>query len=201
MTLHPVSLASEPADNPWTDPAYEATPPPAPASSAVREHDSQPGALAVVAHAFRAARRHAASMAAREGSWLGGVLAGHPPSVTGQRDYLRQRKWLPPGHDGGIADKAGEAYHIGIGVPGVALGDLIAALAARPFRAAWTLVVILVALPVAFALAGFGVGSGLFADAVLTGVVAAYLMIIAGLLAACRWRPAPKARPEGEDPE
>src|SRR5215469_2961434 len=96
----------------------------------------EPEAPAVIPHAFRVAGRRAKDLAEREGGWVSGLLAGKPPSVSEQRDYLRQRRWLPPGHEGGIADKAGCWYHRLVGIPGVALGNWISATAARPFRLA-----------------------------------------------------------------
>ena len=96
---------------------------------------------AVARHAFTMARKRGAEMSRREGGWVNAVLSAHPPSVHEQREYLRTRAWLPPGHEGGIADKAGTVYQRLIGVPGVAFGNWISATAARPFRFAWTAVI------------------------------------------------------------
>jgi hypothetical protein len=96
----------------------------------------------VVAHAFTVARRRARDTAGREGGWVNALLAGKPPSVAEQREYLRTRAWLPPGHESGIADHAGRWYHRLIGVPGVAAGNAISALCARPFRFFCALIVL-----------------------------------------------------------
>lgn len=135
MTLQIPLLRQEPEE-----PLDEA-PAPAPPPEARQEVPAapEPQALAVIPHAFRVASRRAKALAEREGGWVNGLLAGKPPSVAEQREYLRTRAWLPPGHEGGIADRAGAVYHRVIGIPGVALGNWISATCARPFRFAWTL--------------------------------------------------------------
>jgi hypothetical protein len=90
--------------------------------------------VAVARHAFRLARRRGKDLAEKDGGWVNALLAAKPPSVNEQREYLRSRGWLPPGHEGGIADKAGRWYHRLVGIPGVAAGNAIASLCARPFR-------------------------------------------------------------------
>jgi len=119
-------------------------PVPVPAPEAAQEAPAvpEPQAPAVIPHAFRTASRRAKDLAGREGGCVNGLLAGKPPSVNEQCDYLAQRRWLPPGHEGGIADKAGCWYHRLIGIPGVAFGNWISVTAARPFRLAWTLAVL-----------------------------------------------------------
>lgn len=97
--------------------------------------------VAVARHAFRVARRRGKDLAEKDGGWVNGLLAAKPPSVTEQREYLRTRAWLPPGHEGGVADKAGAWYQRLVGIPGVAFGNWISATAARPFRFAWTAVI------------------------------------------------------------
>jgi hypothetical protein len=139
---------------------------------------------AAVRHAFRMARRRGSDLAAREGGWVNGLLAGKPPSVSEQRDYLNQRRWLPPGHEGGIADKAGEGYQVAIGVPGVALGNLISATCARPFRFAWTAVVLLVAVFGACQWpAGLTVQVSGIVTATLAAVLCGYVSVVTALLA------------------
>jgi hypothetical protein len=98
--------------------------------------------LVIARHALRVARRRARDLADREGGWINGLLAGKPPSVREQAEYLEQRKWLPPGHEGGVADRAGAIYHRFIGLPGVAAGNAISATCARPFRFLWAAVII-----------------------------------------------------------
>lgn len=90
--------------------------------------------VAVARHAFTVARRRGKDLAGREGGVVNGLLAGKPPSVNEEREYLRTRGWLPPGHEGGIADIAGQGFHKSLGIPGVAAGDAISAIHHRPFR-------------------------------------------------------------------
>jgi hypothetical protein len=147
---------------------------------------------AAVRHAFRMARRRGSDLAAREGGWVNSLLAGKPPSVNDQRDYLNQRRWLPPGHEGGIADRAGEGYHVAIGVPGVALGDWVSATCARPFRFAWTAAVFLAAVFGACQLAGLTVTASGLVTGALGGLLAGWLALVTALLAVrrsfARWR-------------
>src|SRR5215471_3607122 len=138
MTLQVPLLRREREEPPDEAPVPAPVPDAAPEAPAVPE----PQVLAVIPHAFRAAGRRAKDLAEREGGWVSGLLAGKPPSVNEQCDYLHQRRWLPPGHEGGIADKAGCWYHRLIGIPGVAFGNWISVTAARPFRLAWTLAVL-----------------------------------------------------------
>lgn len=95
----------------------------------VREQSS-----AAVTHAFRTGWRRARDLARREGGLVHGLLSGKPPSVTEQCEYAKSRAWVPPGHDGGLAERSGAVYHALIGRPGVAAGNLIAAVCARPLR-------------------------------------------------------------------
>ena len=152
MTLPLLRLRSAPGEAPEPEVAAPETPlaahtetaaqPAAPL--AVKEAAAMPvlaQCVAVARHAFRVARRRGAEMSRREGGWVNAVLSAHPPSVHEQREYLRTRAWLPPGHEGGVADKAGAWYQRLVGIPGVAFGNWISATAARPFRFAWTAVI------------------------------------------------------------
>jgi hypothetical protein len=91
-------------------------------------------ASAAVMHGFRTAWRRARDLARREGGLVNGLLAGKPSSVLEQCEYARSRAWVPPGHDGGLAERLGVIYHALIGRPGVAAGNLISAVTARPLR-------------------------------------------------------------------
>ena len=91
-------------------------------------------AKAAAAVALASARRHVAEMSRREGGVVNGLLNAKPPSVQEQCDYAKSRAWVPAAHDGGIAETLGVAYHALIGRPGVALGNLIAGISARPLR-------------------------------------------------------------------
>jgi hypothetical protein len=149
--------APEPVQDPETPQAAPAESAPAitvqPAAPAPAEGAQMSTLLhcrIVLAHAFTVARRRAKEAAEREGGWLNALLAAKPPSVNEQRDYLRTRGWLPAGHEGGIADVAGRWYHRLVGIPGVAAGNAVSALCARPFRFFCALIVFgaLVALAV-----------------------------------------------------
>ena len=152
MTLPLLRLRSAPGEAPEPEVPAPETPlaahtetaaqPAAPV--AVKEAAAMPvlaQCAAVARHAFTMARKRGAEMSRREGGWVNAVLSAHPPSVHEQREYLRTRAWLPPGHEGGVADKAGAWYQRLVGIPGVAFGNWISATAARPFRFAWTAVI------------------------------------------------------------
>lgn len=91
-------------------------------------------AKAALAHAWRIARRRTKDLSEREGGIVHGLLNAKPPSVGEQHAYSASRAWVPPGHDNGIAERAGVIYHLLVGRPGVALGNTISALASRPLR-------------------------------------------------------------------
>ena len=55
-------------------------------------------------------------------------------------------RWLEQGHEEGLADRAGEAYHAWIAIPAVAVLNVAKAAASRPFVASWAAVVTLPAL-------------------------------------------------------
>jgi hypothetical protein len=133
-------------------PQAPVTPEPQPEAVPAPQEEGDMGTLeqcvAIVRHAFRVARRRSKDLAEKEGGWVNGLLAAKPPSVNEQREYLRNRAWLPPGHEDGIADQAGRWYHRLVGVPGVAVGNAISATFARPFRliAALTVLAAVIAL-------------------------------------------------------
>jgi hypothetical protein len=89
---------------------------------------------AAIGHAFRTAYRRARDLSRREGGLVHGLLAGKPSSVLEQCEYARSRAWVPPGHDGGLAERLGVIYHVLVGRPGVAAGNLISAVTSRPLR-------------------------------------------------------------------
>ena len=107
-------------------------------------------ARAAISHGFAVARLRARTLSKREGGVVNGLLNAKPPSVAEQCQYAQSRAWVPPGHDGGFAEKAGVIYHVLIGRPGVALGDLIAGITSRPLRFALAVLTILVIVLVAW---------------------------------------------------
>lgn len=91
-------------------------------------------ARAVVGQVWRQARRNLREMRHHPGGMINGWLAAQGPSVDDQIAYKREKRWVPLGHDDGVADKAGTAYQTVIGVPGVAFFGACKAIVARPFR-------------------------------------------------------------------
>ena len=90
--------------------------------------------------------RQAKVMSRREGGLIHGLLAAKPPSVEEQCKYAAERHWVPAGHDGGVAEKAGVIYHVLIGRPGVTVGNAISGVCARPLRFFLALLIITVLL-------------------------------------------------------
>jgi hypothetical protein len=91
---------------------------------------------AVLACAFRASVARMRDLSRREGGPLHALLSGKPPSVIEQCEYARSREWVPEGHNGGFADRLGVLYHVVLGRPGVAAGNTVSAIFARPLRLA-----------------------------------------------------------------
>lgn len=146
LTGHPGPADPDPAKD---DETQAPDPAPAAPSAAVTLHGdrmpirSQAGAAA--GHAFRAARARAREMAKRPGGPVNALLEAKPESVAEHRAYARSRAWVPPAHSGRFPDdrdrdreavvgRLGAAYHLLIGTPGVALGNSISGIAARPLR-------------------------------------------------------------------
>ena len=142
---------------------------------------------------WRAARRRAREASNRDGNWVSDFLAAKPRSVNEQRAYLANRGWLPPGHEGGIADRAGEAFQVGIGVPGVAFFNAGALTCKGGYRFAGVTAVLLVAL---FAGCKFVLwlpfSTSAAVPGILAGILAGWLVLVAGVLAGrrafARWR-------------
>jgi hypothetical protein len=155
FTMPRLRRAPEPAPGPETpqaaradsDPAsVTAVQPAAPAPVEAAQMSTLLHCRLLLAHHFRVARRKIKDTAERDGGWVNGLLAAKPPSVNEQCEYVRTRGWLPPGHEGGIADVAGVGYHRAIGYEGVGFGNAVSGLAARPFRFAAGFGVFLVTL-------------------------------------------------------
>ena len=86
----------------------------------------------------------------REGGVVHGLRNAKPPSVAEHAEYAASRAWVPPGCEGGLAERAGVLYHALIGRPGVALGNTISALCARPLRFTIAVLIVLVIVLVAW---------------------------------------------------
>jgi hypothetical protein len=124
---------------------------------------------ALAGQTWRQVRRNFREMRKHPGGMINGWLADPGPSVDDQIAYKREKRWVPLGHDDGVADKAGTAYQSAIGIPGVAFFGACKGIVARPFRfgsaffacyliAAFTLIIVqpriagvamLIALPIA----------------------------------------------------
>ena len=116
----------------------EVTPEPAASRGAVTlrggkltTREQSAAALRLAVHVAMARWRE---LARREGGMVSGLLAAKPPSVTEECGYATDRSWVPAGHDGGWAERLGVLYHALIGRPGVAAGNTVSALCARPLR-------------------------------------------------------------------
>jgi hypothetical protein len=52
-----------------------------------------------------------------EGGVFHRMWNGQPRSMAQAAEYRRSRQWVKPGHEGGVADKGGAAFHTVIGPP------------------------------------------------------------------------------------
>jgi hypothetical protein len=141
--------------------------------------------IAAIRYGWRNARRQAKDMSAREGGWVNASLNFRPASVNDQRDYLANRRWLPPGHEEGIADRIGEAYYAGIAIPAAALVNAAGWWLKRLYRFLCALVITLGAVFLATTLTA-GLPQAALVTAALFSVATGYLGLIAALLAARR---------------
>jgi len=89
---------------------------------------------AAALHALRVALLKARETARHPRGMIHDLLNAKPPSVAEHLEYGRRRAWVPPGHEGGIADQAGFAWNHTGAVVGVAIGNWISATAHRPYR-------------------------------------------------------------------
>lgn len=146
-------------------------------------------------HAWQASRRRAREEHEREGSWLhriatepvtlkGTYVYGHQDDpapageIHGTCDYAQARGWVPPGHDGGIAEKAGVLYFALIGRPKVAYHRVQIWKAERPLRwAIWNVI----KFAIAMALVTLD-GHGRLAAEITGGVLLAAVAVCAVLM-------------------
>jgi hypothetical protein len=138
---------------------------------------------ATIRFAFRTARRRAADITAAEGGWVNAALNGKPPSINDQRDYMNQRRWLEPGHEGGIADLLGEAYHAAYGVLGVAIGNAFSWLFAKPFHSTGAAAGFLTGTLVACKVSGLSFAHSALITVALAALMIAPVAVAAGALA------------------
>ena len=104
-------------------------------------------------------------------------------SVHGQADYARSRRWVPAGHEDGVTEELGMAYHKWVALPGTVI---LQAAGAIQHPSIFLLYVVLpraaVFVPVALLLMSvFGIVIGFFAAA---GVVAVVVILLAAVASA-----------------
>jgi hypothetical protein len=118
---------------------------------------------AAVRMAYVIARRQWKDFSQRDGGVIAGLRKGQPPSLEMQEKYVHDRAWVPTGHDGGVAEKSGLMFHALIGFTGVAFGNAVSAIHARPMR--WCIAAVML---LAFTLTGlFALGLAVIAYAVI----------------------------------
>ena len=131
---------------------------PEPAGSRVpaldgRRLSMQEQAQALAADTWRAGWRRFRKACSAPGGFIHGLMSEKPPSVTEQVAYAEGKRWVTAGHDDGIADVAGSAYHRFIGINGLAWHNAMGALYAKPFRLGVAAVIFAVfSVPVVLAL-------------------------------------------------
>jgi hypothetical protein len=152
---------------------------------------------AALAHAFRVAHLRSAELRAREGGIVHGLMRAQPPSVQDQCDYAHDRAWLPPGTEGGTLEGMGAIYHALAGKPGVAVGNAISALHARPLRWCIAAVVSAALAVILLAITGHSLAAWLTGVGVLA---LAGLWAGAGWLLMCLLRPQVYEETPREDP-
>ena len=133
---------------------------------------------ATVRHALAVARHQLQAMRERDGGIVHGLMNGQPPSVRQQCDYAANRAWLAPGTDGGTLEGMGVIYHALAGKPGVAIGDAISAVHARPVR--WCIATVLAAAAAVILLAITG-------HALAAWIAGLAVLALAGLWAGAGW--------------
>jgi hypothetical protein len=112
----PLHAVPDPAEGETTQPM--AVVPVAPAPLAGRQMSFPAQVQAQAGHTLMLARhaRHT------EGSLPHRMWHGQPRSMAQHAEYRQSRRWVKPGHEGGVADKGGAAFHTVIGPPLKAVG-------------------------------------------------------------------------------
>jgi hypothetical protein len=89
-------------------------------------------ATAAIRHAWQQARLHWRQ--SRRSGILNWFEDWKPASVTEQIAYRNGRGWVPEGHDGGLSDQFGVAYHTYWAVPAKYVLNFACWIVERPFR-------------------------------------------------------------------
>ena len=124
--------------------------PAAPAALAGR----QMGFLDQARHQATYTRQQVREARHREGGVVHRLWHGQPRSMAQHAEYVAERRWVKPGHKGGVADKGGVAFHAVIGKPGVAVGNAIAKTCSSPLAFTYTYFGVLAAAEVSLIIAG-----------------------------------------------
>ena len=110
---------------------------------------------AAIRYAFRQARGHWRD--SRRGGILKWFEDWKPASITEQFTYRDGRGWVPPGHENGLSDQAGVAYHTYVAIPVKYALNFAEWVIERPFRFAVALgLFALFATAACFVLAHYG---------------------------------------------
>jgi len=185
------SFLRPPGQEPPPEPALDDTTdiPPIPAAPAPAGHVTYGRQVAeALRFAVRQGRLRWRQEQRRDGKFIH-PLRTEPCSIQDVCDYADSRAWVPPGHDGGIAEKSGVAYFAVIGKPMVTYHRVRIWEYERPLR--W---LIWLAIRFAAAMAVLAwLGHGRLA-AWITGAVLAAAVIAAAVLM-------PRRSYVGETPE
>jgi hypothetical protein len=141
-------------------------------------------AAAAVGHGLRQAWRRYRQMAKRDGGLARGLASAKPPSIDEHFEYGRSRAWVPPGHQGGTAERLGVLHNRTAGAALVLIGNWISGTGHKPLRCYLTL-----ALLCALTVTGLYAAGSHFAAAVMLAVLAGVAAAVAGLEKVTRPRP------------
>ena len=94
----------------------------------------QMGFLGQARHQAAYTRQQVRELRHREGGVVHRLWHGQPRSMAQHAEYVAERRWVKPGHEGGVADRGGVAFHAVIGKPMVAAGHSISALGESPLK-------------------------------------------------------------------
>lgn len=90
---------------------------------------------AAIQQAIRVAQFRIRQARDRDGSLPAALYKGQAPSLEQHHGYVRSKAWVPPGHEGGVADRFGTLFGNTAGAAGVAAGNVISGVSHKPFRA------------------------------------------------------------------